>query len=522
MRSSLELPASDLRVIVEHLPVGLMVHRDQAILFVNSALLRMLGYADASELVGQDPRILASPDDAAMVEARIKRSYDGKFNVPVQQQIMRKDGSRAHVEAGGIPVVFSGVAAAMVVFRDISEYKKAEEEALRSKARQKQLEENLLQSQKMEAVGQLAGGVAHDFNNIMMAIILNCQVMLEERGPQPGPYDRLEEVLASCESAVALTKQLLTFSRLRKVETQLLDFNLQVSAARPMLKRLLRANIELSLDLEPGLGWISADPSQIEQVLINLGINARDAMPGGGKLKIGTSHAEFGAGSRAEMLGLAAGHYVRLSVQDEGGGMSASVKERIFEPFFSTTGPGSGTGLGLSTVYGIVKGAGGAIEVDSRPGQGCRFEIYLPQVAGGSGNTKSPSGKPVGALPGGNETLLLVEDEPALRRVLGVGLRAKGYEVIEAQGGQQALEIAASMPQAPAAIITDLVMPGIDGIALAAAMLQKHGVSKVIFMSGHADPVISRDAPEFPKDNFFQKPVRLELILARLRELLDA
>jgi two-component system cell cycle sensor histidine kinase/response regulator CckA len=389
--------------------------------------------------------------------------------------------------------------------------------AIQDRTKQAQMEDSLRQAQKMEAIGQLAGGVAHDFNNILMVIMMSCQLMQEMKGAKDselGIY--LKEVLDAAESAAALTRQLLTFSRRHEPERIDFDLNRQVLVTQKMLQRLLRENIELGVSLE-GPAWVRADPGQIEQILLNLGVNARDAMPEGGALNVLTAVKDLGPGLEAELLGLAPGRYVKLTVQDGGVGMSPAVLGRIFEPFFTTKSLGQGTGMGLATVYGIVKQNNGSIHVESQMGLGSRFDIYLPQVA--PAPTRA-AGLGQGLLKG-SECILLVEDEAALRRTLKSALQSQGYGVLEAANAESALELASQWTQAPAALISDLVLPGMDGLKLAALMREKHGVRRALFMSGYAYPVLSPQAVGFSKENVFQKPMRLEKLLHRLRDLLD-
>jgi two-component system cell cycle sensor histidine kinase/response regulator CckA len=520
MSMNMDLPVSDLRLVAQQMPVGVLIHSGGAVAMANPAFLAMLGYEREDEVLGRAPLDFAHPEFRATVSGRIGSNYEGKMSPPSRQRLLRKDGSVAQVEVSGLPIAFDGKPAVMAIFRDLSQAEQAFGELKRSRDREQKLEENLRQAQKMEAIGQLAGGVAHDFNNILSAIMMNCQIMVDERGPgSPKEGDRLDEILGSCDSAVALTRQLLTFSRRGQPERLVIKLGERVAGTKKMLRRLLRESIELNLDLGPEASWIDADPGQIEQLLLNLGLNARDAMPAGGPLDISVHNLEVAAGAEAEVLELSLGPYVRLSVKDCGVGMTCELQQRIFEPFFTTKEPGKGTGMGLSTVYGIVKQHGGAIRVESRPGMGSRFDVYFPRVEGSS--SEAPAVK-AEELPGRGEELLLVEDEPVLRRALAMALRRKGYLVREADNAAHAFKLVQAMAKPPQALITDLVMPGMDGLKMAALLAERHGIDKAIFMSGYSDQVLREDDPAFPHAHFIRKPVRLGVVLGMLRTLLDS
>lgn len=391
---------------------------------------------------------------------------------------------------------------------------------VRDRTEQMRLEDDLRQAQKMEAIGQLAGGVSHDFNNVLMVIMGNCQLLMERTAGLPEAAERLDEIMRACESAAEVTRQLLTFSRRHAPSKVALDLNEKARQTKKMLSRLLSEEIRLDLRLEAEQAWVNEDPSHIEQILINLGVNARDAMPFGGQLIIGTREAVVGGTGLEGLPSLAAGPYVVLSVQDNGSGMSDDVRARIFEPFFTTKGVGSGTGLGLATVFGIVKGAGGAIRVQSDLGAGTLFEVYLPQRKPCSAPQKAAPPVPPPSL-AGRERILLVEDEDALRETLKVALEDHGYAVVEAKDGAKALAAVAGFDEAPAAVISDVVMPGMNGFELVEALQREHGVTKALLMSGYTEPSLFREHPLVPRENVFRKPMRLEKLVGRLREVLD-
>ena len=518
MSLSLDISTADLATLCAQLPVGVIIHQEMKVSFVNPAMLKVLGYADASELLGCSPIDLVSPEQRSAVEARIRANSGGQLSPPLEERLLRKDGGDAFVEVSGVPIQCNGKAAVMAIFRDLSESKAADQEAKQQRNKQAQMEDSLRQAQKMEAIGQLAGGVAHDFNNILMVIMSHCQLLTERLGGHPDAQAQLEEVLDTCEAAATITRQLLTFSRQQSFMRQVLDLNEKVAGTKTLLRRLLPENIRLDLILEASEAWTLMDPGHPEQILLNLCVNARDAMPNGGKLSIQTRDLELDASGLAEILGLTAGPYVLLSVRDSGLGMTEEVRGRIFEPFFTTKALGKGTGMGLATVFGIVKDAAGAIRVLSAPGAGCLFEIYLPRQAADKGATAE---RPPKASLHGDERVLLVEDESALRRTVGAALRDHGYEVIEARDGDEALAMLKDMLPLPQAVISDVVMPGMNGFKFLERLRRDFGITRSILISGYSDPTLLDQAAELPKENFFQKPMRLEKLFGRLRELLD-
>ncbi len=380
----------------------------------------------------------------------------------------------------------------------------------------KRLEEQLLQSQKMEAVGNLAGGIAHDFNNLLTVINGYTElaaIKLEEGHPSLA---HLDEVRKAGERASDLTRQLLAFSRKQVLQPRPLDLNQAVLEADRMLRRLLGERIELVTDLAPDLGAVSADPTQIHQVILNLAVNARDAMPNGGKLFFQTANVELEAGSSRFTGNLPPGQYVMLAVSDTGVGMDESTRARVFEPFFTTKEPGRGTGLGLSTVYGIVSQSGGGIEVLSRVGTGTTFKIVLPRIVEGAEASSAQTAAP----PGGTETVLLVEDEADVRHFAAEALRSYGYNVLEATGGAQAMRIAEATGDAIQLLITDVVMPEINGPELAARITELLPHLRVIYISGYPDGLMAHPAPLRSSALYLQKPFSSAALARKVREAL--
>ncbi len=392
---------------------------------------------------------------------------------------------------------------------------------LRSAAtQQRRLEEQLLQAQKMEGIGRLAGGIAHDFNNLLTAILGYAELMESQLGDDEGLKSELREIRSAGERAAALTRQLLAFSRRQVMQPRTLDLNDVVSDVGKLLARLIGEDVTLVTRLEPALGSVEADPGQLEQVLMNLAVNARDAMPKGGTLTFETANAVLDADFAAVHPGAVPGAYVVLTVTDGGSGMTEEVRRHVFEPFFTTKEKGKGTGLGLATAYGIVKQSGGYITVDSEAGRGATFRIYLPRVEGTattSERTKSPSLSPTGT-----ETILLVEDEVGVRNLSASVLKTQGYVVLEAASGDTALEVARSQPGPIQLVVTDVVMPGMSGRELWERLRILRPDARVLFMSGYTDDVIAQHGVLEPGIAFLQKPFTPFGLAGKVREVLDA
>jgi len=379
---------------------------------------------------------------------------------------------------------------------------------------QKSVEEQLRQSQKLDAIGRLAGGVAHDFNNVLTAILGYADLAAESVAPSEPLFETIHQISKAGERGAALTRQLLAFSRQQVLEPTLVDLNALVTDISHMLRRLIGEDITLSTRLAPGLGVVLADRSQLEQIVLNLAVNARDAMPSGGQLIIETVDAPLPDGDASG----SATAYVTLTVRDTGTGMSEETQRRIFEPFFTTKEKGKGTGLGLSTVYGIVKQSGGHVRVSSVPGRGTAFTVSLPRASGGAVRDAvgvDTAGPPVV----GTEQLLLVEDEPAIRKLSRLMLQRAGYNVVEAENPQQAEE---AFTPAVDLLISDIVMPGVSGPVLFKRLAVRKPDLKVLFVSGYADDVVVREGVVQAGSGFLQKPFTKSMFLRKVREVLDA
>ncbi|HWR20931.1 MAG TPA: response regulator [Verrucomicrobiae bacterium] len=396
---------------------------------------------------------------------------------------------------------------------DRAERKRAEE-ALR------QSEKQFRQSQKMEAVGRLAGGIAHDFNNLLTVIMGYSQVLLTELGPQHPLRGKIDETLKAGERAATLIRQLLTFSSKQSLDPKILSLNTAVTSLESLLRRLIGEHIQLVCRLDPTHARLKADQSQLEQVLANLVVNARDAMPSGGTLTIETAQVELTRSPVYHLTPLLPGQYVRLTVSDTGCGMDRKTEAHIFEPFFTTKAEGKGTGLGLSTVFGIVTQCGGAIDVTSRVGHGTRFDLYFPSVESDIPATVTPG--PLAQPQRGTETILLVEDEPSVRTLVRDELRKLGYRVVEAKNGVDACLLATQQAGSFQLLLTDVVMPGMGGRELAQHLSVIKPDLRTLFISGYMDDIGIMAGQEEGISAFLQKPFTPEVLAHAVRNLLDS
>jgi signal transduction histidine kinase len=399
--------------------------------------------------------------------------------------------------------------------------REVEERAERQRAEDalEQSEKQFRQAQKMEAVGRLAGGIAHDFNNLLTVIMGYSQVLSTELGPQHPLRSKIEETQKAGERAAGLIRQLLAFSRKQSMDPKVLNLNTVVTNLESMLRRLIGEDIRLVTKLDPGNGRVRADQAQLEQVLMNLVVNARDAMPNGGILTLETTQVELTRSPVYHLHPLAPGPYVKLSVSDTGCGMDRQTQSHIFEPFFTTKEEGKGSGLGLSTVFGIVTQCGGGIDVGSRVGHGTKFDVYLPSIE---------SDVPAPALPQdtgqpkrGTETILLVEDDPSVRDLVRDELRKLGYRVLEAKNGVEACLLATQQPGTLDLLLTDVVMPGMGGRELAQHLSVIKPDLKILFMSGYIDDIGLHAGHEEGFSSFLQKPFTPEALARAVRDLLD-
>jgi signal transduction histidine kinase/ActR/RegA family two-component response regulator len=408
---------------------------------------------------------------------------------------------------------FEGRDSVLVVVDDITDRNNAERQRLK-------LEAQLRQSQKMEAVGQLAGGIAHDFNNILSVVINYASFLREEMDPSAEAYRDVSEIVDAGERGANLVRQILAFSRGEVVDPEIVNLNGAVKSMKEMLQRTLGEDIELELRLADDLRSVSIDRTQVEQVLLNLAVNARDAMKQGGRLAIETSNEEFDDLVAEQHPELAPGHYVSISVSDTGTGMDDVVRRRIFEPFYTTKTVGEGTGLGLAMVYGVIQRASGHIYVYSEPGIGTRFRIYLPVAEETDSALVSQKDAPEADL-SGTETVLLVEDEPAVRSLTARILERSGYTVVAAGSGKEAAEAWRNRDGAFDVLLTDVIMPGMSGKELSELLRAQDADLRVLFMSGYTDAIVASRGMLQESEALVQKPFAASTLLRKVREVLD-
>jgi two-component system, cell cycle sensor histidine kinase and response regulator CckA len=472
-----------------------------------------LGYSREELQSGPVP-IQIHPDDRDALIAARAETFEKGSGPRVEYRFRLKNGEWRTLESTRSPVRNhrGEIEKIVIVSRDITDRKQAEE-LLRHR------DEQLRQSQKMEAVGRLSGGIAHDFNNLL-GVIIGYSESIEYRLTPNDPLRKsAEEIRKAGERAASLTHQLLAFSRQQVLQPQILDLNSLVSDMGKMLRRLIGTHIELSIDLATDLGKVKAEQSQIEQVIVNLAVNARDAMPESGKLRIETSNLDVSEDLASSFPFLHPGPYVLLTVTDTGVGMDVNTKRHIFEPFFTTKGPGKGTGLGLATVYGVVKQSGGGIIVDSEPGHGATFKIFLPQTQETAVETAREEITTKESTATG--TILVVEDEEALLNITAERLTESGYTILTARDGLHALEIARSFNGRIHLLVTDIMMPKMGGLALARNLAELRPGIRVVFMTGHADREASyREALRSGADSI-QKPFSHDQLIRLVRQALE-
>ena len=500
------------------------------VLDANDTYLALVGFSRA-ELDRGDIHWgeLTPPAERPLTARALAQLRASGAATPWETETMRKDGSRVPILVG---VAMLDPRRFIAFIADLTERKEAEaarvhltqeaqtehEGRRRAEAALRRSEEQLRHAQKMEAVGRLAGGVAHDFNNILSVILSYGELVLGELQPEDPIRADIQEVCKAAGRAAELTRQLLLFSRHEVVEPKVLDLNRILGNMDKMLQRVVGEDVELRAILGPDVGRIRADPSHIEQVIVNLVVNARDAMPNGGKLTIETANEDLDESFASNHLPAKPGPYVVLSVTDTGCGMDQATQNRIFEPFFTTKEQGKGTGLGLSTVFGIVQQSGGGLWVFSEVDRGTAFRIYLPRVEEAVTLQRVPLAS---TTLRGNETILLVEDEAQVRAIVRSALRRQGYEVLDASAGEEALAIAAAHPGTIHLLLTDVVMPLMSGPELAKRVAARVPGIRVLCMSGYSDDSVLRHELRQAGVAFLQKPITPSLLAAKVREVLD-
>jgi PAS domain S-box-containing protein len=502
------------RTAIEHSNDGIVIDKGGRHLFVNQKFVDIFGYDNPEEVVGKPLSTIVHPDDLDRVkETVLKRQKGEVVQACYEFKGIRKNGEVLDIEVSATKTIYRGEIVSLVYLRDITERKRTEEEKVI-------LQEQLRQSQKMEAIGQLAGGIAHDFNNLLTVIKGYCQFSLPELKKDDPLRENILEIDSAADRAANLTRQILAFSRRQVMEMQVLDVNTLLRDLDKMLRRVIGEDIELVTLLAADLGRIKTDPGQIEQVVMNLAVNARDAMPNGGKLTIETANVELDQAYARSHISVVAGRYVMFSVSDTGVGMTPNVRDRIFEPFFTTKEKGKGTGLGLSTVYGIVKQSDGNIWVYSEPGHGTTFKIYLPRVD--EPLEEARKGMVKDGLPLGKETILLVEDEQEVRRLTAKILEKQGYEVLEASNGDEAFAIGAKWKNPIHLLLTDVIMPGMSGCQLVDQFSTVYQDIKVLYMSGYTDSAIVHHGVLEEGSNYLQKPFTPNTLACKVRQVLDS
>ncbi len=479
--------------------------RDGCITFLNPVAETLTGWPRAEARGRPVSEVLTLVDETRHepIPDPIARALRERVLVtmPNPAALVSRSGVQVPVEHSASPVRDDSgeVRGAILVFRNLE--------------KRRQLEEQVRHSQKMDAVGRLAGGVAGDFNNVLTVITGYAELLRTEAAPNSANRRFADEIIWAAERAAALTRHLLAFSRGTAAEPKVLDLNLMVGGMEPMLRRLLGQNIELILLTTPGIGRVRVDPAQLEQVVVNLATNARDAMPEGGKLVIETANVDL-EDPASKNIGVKPGSYVMLAVSDTGVGMTSETRSRLFEPLFTTKAPGKGSGLGLATVYGAIKQAEGQVTVYSQPGCGTIFEIYLPRAVDVVEEpVKKRSAK-------GSETILLVDDEEGVRKLVQAVLKSNGYDVLEAANGGAAMAVYEKNGHKIDMVLTDVVMPQMSGFELGRQLSERAPELKILYMSGYRDNAIG--APGAPARAFLHKPFTPDVLLSKVREVLDA
>jgi two-component system, cell cycle sensor histidine kinase and response regulator CckA len=477
---------------------------------LSEPMQRVVGLAPGTSTLSFEQWVgrVIHPEDRASVQRAVEKGIAGEPHIALDYRIVWPDGT------------VRWAASRATVFYDAEGHATRIIGAIMDITERKRLEEQLRQAQKMEAVGHLAGGVAHDFNNLLTIISGSSEMLLQRLPPDDPVRDLVADIRQAGNRAADLTQQLLAFSRRTVLAPELLDLNESVRASEKLLRRLIGEDVELKTLLAQELDPVKVDPAQLGQVILNLAVNARDAMPTGGTLTLSTRNSELDEASSAKTIEALPGRYVVLGVSDTGSGMTPEVQVRLFEPFFTTKETGKGTGLGLAMVYGVVKQSGGFIAVDSQPGRGTVFEIYFPAAEGPLPQKKpKPVHEPTAT---GTETILLVEDEDAVRTIVSTVLQQAGYKVLEASGGRAAIDMASAHAEPIHLLITDVVMPEMGGRKLVEHLLAARPGLKVLYLSGHTDDALVRHGVLTADVAFLQKPFKIRALTTKVREVLAA
>jgi two-component system cell cycle sensor histidine kinase/response regulator CckA len=491
------------RLLFEASPLPMWVYDADTLRFlaVNEAAVRHYGYTRA-EFLSMTIKDIRPPEDVDGLLADLRSKGGPGSPMPGVWRHQTKDGTVIDVEITAGRVIMEGRRAALVLSHDVTE--------------RRRLEERLTQAEKMEAIGRLAGGVAHDFNNLLTVISGYAELLLAR--PETTGREQLGEIAHAAEQAAALTRQLLAFSRRQVLHPRVLDLDAIVAGMEPMVRRIIGDDVNVGVRLAGDLPAVEADQAQLERVILNLAANARDAMPDGGRLTIETAAVELDEDYIASRGDGTPGPNVLLAVSDTGVGMSEDVQRHLFEPFFTTKAPGAGTGLGLATVFGVVKQSGGSIYVYSEEGRGTTFKIYLP-AAPGQVDADSAGGD--WAAEHGSETIVLVEDDESVRNLVQVMLESKGYNVLAAAGAQEAEQLCADRAGEVDLLLSDVVMPEVNGRVLAERLATVTPSLRVLFMSGYSDEAVYRHGEISPDASFIEKPFTDRTLARKVREVLD-
>ncbi len=501
------------RTAIENFPDGVAIVRGGQLLFVNQKFLEIFGYDRPEEIVKEPFSAVVHADDLEPTEESThERQGDGLTPRRREFKGIQKSGEPIFIEMSTTQIIFRGEVASLVFLRDITELKRKEQEMA-------SLREQFCRSQKMEAIGLLADGIAHDFGNLLTVVQGYSELSLLKLSQEDPLRGDIEKVRKAAGRGKDLIGRLLAFSRQQIFQTSILDLNTVLGDLEEMLRRIIGENIELVTFLAPNLGKVEADPGQIEQILLNLAVNAKDAMPSGGKLTIETTNVELDKTYTSNHVAVKPGCYSMVSVSDTGVGMTPDVRERVFEPFFTTKERGRGTGLGLSTVYGIVKQSGGNIWVDSKPGYGTTFKICLPRV---DGVLKQAEEKKIHEkLPRGDETILVVEDEEKVLKLVSQILQVQGYKVLEASRGDDALLISEQHKGRIHLMVTDVVIPDMNAHELAKRLAPLRPEMKVLYMSAYPGNTVVHQSVLEKKVDFIQKPFTIAGLGKKVRQVLD-
>ncbi|MGQ9696052.1 MAG: PAS domain S-box protein, partial [Thermodesulfobacteriota bacterium] len=508
--AQLKISEERYRNLVEYSPDMILLHDYEKYIYANPAAVKILGASRAEDIIGKPIREIIHPDFWPIVKDRLAQLHSGDSVPLLEEKYNTLEGKVIEVEVVASPVLYQGQRLVQVVARDITERKEAEREMA-------QLQEQLRESQKLETVGRLAGGIAHDFNNLLTVIQGNAQLALLSLPENDPLRTNMEDILRAAQRAADLTRQMLAFGRRQILSLKMVDLNYIIREMQEMIENLVGEDIEVVISLADKLGKVRVDPEQMKQVIMNLVVNAKEAMPQGGKLILQTDAMDLKEVFLRTYPEMTPGKYVRITVADTGKGIPLEIKEKIFEPFFTTKDVGKGSGLGLSSVYGIIKQSGGNILVESELGKGTLFKIFLPQIEDLS--AEAERSKEEGALPL-KKTVLVVEDNPEIRELIGQILRKEGYLVLEAKNGQEALSLGHKFKNKIDLLLMELVTAEIAGDDLAKALLYLHPEMKLLYLSDFEGRSRSNKEELIKEQPNRRTPFSIQPFIEKVRNLL--